>query len=237
MPITPLPLVGFLADLICPERCASCDTIVHAHVLFCRSCSAHVRRLGPPECVGCGAPGRTPCERCAHAPSPIQNARAWASYRATEGSSPVSRAIVRFKYGAAPRLGRRLAHAMLTRALDLQVDVVIPVPLHPRRLRTRGYNQSAVLARELARHLDVRVDVTLVTRTRPTPTQVTLSPAARNANVAGAFAVARPDLVRGRSVLLVDDVWTSGATARAVASVLHGAHARTIDVLTFARVL
>ncbi len=237
MPIVALPLVGFLADLVCPERCAGCDSIVHAHVLFCGTCSGHVRRLGPPECDRCGVPGRDPCGSCAGASSPIRSARAWASYRTTVGTSPVSNAILRFKYGAAPRLGRRLANVMYARVPDSRVEVVVPVPLHVRRLRTRAYNQSALLARELARHLGARLELTLVTRTRPTPTQVTLSPAARGANVAGAFTLPRPDLVRDRSVLVVDDVWTSGATARAVASTLREAGARTIDVLTFARVL
>jgi ComF family protein len=237
MSIVALPLVRFVADLVCPERCASCDAIVRAEVLFCRTCASRIRRLAPPECPHCGAPGGEPCARCLAAPPSIRNARAWASYRIDGAESPVARAIARFKYGGVSRLGRRVAAAMASRVFDATVELVVPVPLHPRRLRERGYNQSAILARELARHLGVRLALTTVARTRPTSSQVGLSTAARAANVTAAFDVRRADLVHGRTILLVDDVWTSGATARAVAATLHAAGARAVDVLTFARVV
>lgn len=237
MSIVALPLVGFVADLVCPERCASCDAIVRADVLFCRTCARRTQCLGPPECAHCGAPGVDPCARCSAAPSCIRSARAWASYRTDAVESPVADAIVRFKYGGASRLGRRIAAVMFSRVFDATVELVVPVPLHARRLRQRGYNQSAILARELAHRLDARLGLTTIARTRPTPSQVGLSTASRAANVTNAFHVRRPSLVQGRTVLLVDDVWTSGATARAVAATLHAAGAQSIDVLTFARVV
>jgi ComF family protein len=237
MSIVALPLVGFVADLVCPERCASCGAIVRGDVLFCRTCAHRTLNLGPPECAHCGAPGVDPCGRCTSARPPIRSARAWASYRTDAEESPVAGAIGRFKYGGVSRLGRRIAAAMSSRVFDATVELIIPVPLHARRLRERGYNQSAILARELARRLDARLGLTMVVRTRPTPSQVGLSMAARAANVTRAFHVRRPDLVRGRTVLLVDDVWTSGATARAVAATLHAAGATSVDVLTFARVI
>lgn len=237
MSIVALPLVGFVADLVCPERCASCEGIVRADVLFCRACASRIQRLGPPECTHCGTPGVDPCGRCMAAPSSIRSARAWASYRSDAVESPVAGAIARFKYGGVSRLGRRVAAAMSSRVFDATVELVIPVPLHARRLRERGYNQSAILARELAHRLEARLGLTMVMRARPTPSQVGLSTAARAANVTHAFLVARPDLVKGRTVLLVDDVWTSGATARAVAATLRAAGAESVDVLTFARVV
>ncbi len=237
MSIPALPLLGFLADLVCPERCASCDAIVRADVLFCRACTSQAHRLGSPECTHCGAPGVDPCGRCIAAPRPIRSARAWASYRNEAMESPVAATIARFKYRGVSRLGRRVAAAMSSRVFDVAIDLVIPVPLHARRLRARGYNQSAILARELAHRFDTPLVLTTVVRTRPTPSQVGLSTAARAANVTDAFSVRRPDLVRGRAVLVVDDVWTSGATARAMATALRRAGARSVDVLTFARVV
>lgn len=237
MSILALPLFGFLADLVCPQRCASCDTIVRAGVLFCRACRRSVHCLDGPECTRCGAPGADPCGGCTVTPSPIRTARAWASYRDGGSGSPVATAVARFKYGGASRLGGRIAAAMRSRVPDTAVELVIPVPLHVRRLHARGYNQSAILARELAAHLGAELGLTTATRARPTPSQVGLSNAARAANVANAFRVRHPERVLGRAVLVVDDVWTSGATARAVAATLRTAGARSVDVLTFARVV
>jgi ComF family protein len=149
----------------------------------------------------------------------------------------VARAIANFKYGGARRLGRRLAAAMLPRIPDPTVSLVVPVPLHVRRLRQRGFNQSAILARHIGRALGCRVGLTVVVRARDTPSQITLDPLARTANVADAFRVRHPALVRGHTILVVDDVWTSGATVRAVAGSLRAAGALAVDALTVARVL
>lgn len=239
MALHEVPIVGFTADLICPERCASCGALVHPVHLFCAACWAQVHRLGAPECARCGCPHPTPrrCDGCADPATPIRTARAWASYHGPVGPSPVARAIANFKYGGARRLGRRLAAAMLPRIADRAISLVVPVPLHVRRLRQRGFNQSAVLARHLGRSLGCRVALTLVVRVRDTPSQITLDPLARAANVADAFRVRHPALVRGHSILVVDDVWTSGATVRAVAGSLRIAGAQVVDVLTVARVL
>lgn len=228
-----------IADLLCPERCASCPTFVDPRALFCNACGPRVRRLGPPECSACGEPQPTQgvCTRCRDEASAVRVARAWAAYRADDATSPVARAVASFKYDGATRLGRRLAEVVATRAPDPTVGVVVPVPLHPRRLRRRGYNQSALLARHLARRLGCVVVLTAVVRTRDTASQVGLDVTERRTNVRGAFAVRRPADVRGRTVLVVDDVWTSGATVRAVAAALRDAGAEAVDVLTVARVL
>ncbi len=126
--------------------------------------------------------------------------------------------------------------AMIARVPGTTEATVVPVPLHVARLRRRGFNQSAVLARYLARTLDWPLALRLLVRTRDTPSQTALSARARAANVAGAFAVRDPSAARERAFLLVDDVWTSGATARAAASALRAAGARHVDVVTFARV-
>ncbi len=232
--------IGALADLVCPERCAACPALVVAMVLFCAGCRAEINVLGPPECDACGSPqsfaGR--CDACRTRADPgIRVARGVAAYGDDPGSSPVARALTAFKYGRARRLGRRLAATMARRVPDPTVDVLIPMPLHPRRLRERGFNQSAVMARHLGRALGRPCTFTALHRIRDTPSQTALSLAERAANVADAFAVARADRITDRRVLLIDDVWTSGATARAAAAALRAAGAASVDVLTFARVL
>src|SRR5262249_28409110 len=148
--------------------------------LLCGPCAAHLRPLGPPECDACGRPGaRAPCRDCGTDPSPIRRARAWAEYHDPTGSSPVARAIAAFKYRGAQRLGRRFAAAMLPRIPDPSVALIVPVPLHPRRLRARGFNQSAVLARHVARALGRTAALTVLARTRDTPSQTSLTPAER----------------------------------------------------------
>jgi ComF family protein len=114
--------------------------------------------------------------------------------------------------------------------------VLVPVPLHPRRRRERGFNQADLLAAELSRRADLRVAGAALVRRIDTPSQTGLSAAARRANVAGAFAVRRRAQVAGRVVVLVDDVLTTGATARACARVLVQAGATEVRLLTAARV-
>jgi ComF family protein len=117
--------------------------------------------------------------------------------------------------------------------------ILVPVPLHPHRQRDRRYNQSAELARVIARETGLRVDTELVRRTRKTRQQVGLSGDGRQRNVAGAFAVEGNGLARagGRRVVLIDDVYTTGATVKAVTRVLLRGGVESVDVMTFARVV
>ncbi len=242
-------LVGAVADLVCPERCAACPALVVSTLLFCAECRAEINVLGPPECVACGVPldaiagdaaaaSASFCDACRTAPAlPIRSARAWAAYRAADGPSPVARALAAFKYRGMRRLGRRFAAAMLSRVPERTIDLVVPVPLHVRRLRERGFNQSAVVGQKLARALGRPCALAVLRRVRDTPSQTALSLAARAANVAQAFTVVAAERIAGRSILLVDDVWTSGATARAAATALRAAGAAAVDVITIARVL
>jgi ComF family protein len=234
------PIVRTLADLISPERCAACRTIVADGAIFCHACRAHVNVLAPPECITCGEPRPATrcCTACAHAPDPtVRHARAWASYRVGCDSEPVVRALTSFKYDGVTRLARRMARVMAARVPDPSVSLIVPVPLHRRRLRARGFNQSALLARHLGRLLRRPVRTNVVLRIHDAPSQTTRSGAERRRGTAGAFRVARPAAVRDRRALVVDDVWTSGATARAVAAALRAAGALSVDVVTFARVV
>ena len=116
-------------------------------------------------------------------------------------------------------------------------DRVIPVPLHLTRLRWRGFNQSLILARAIGQHINTPVDPWLLSRTRPTSPQTKLSREERRANVRGAFRMNTPALAKGKRFLLVDDVYTSGATVEECARTLYQNEARSVDVFTLARVV
>jgi ComF family protein len=206
-----------LADLLSPHRCAACDVRVRVGVLFCAPCAARVERhaAGDDACDGL-APVR--CEVLA----PF-----------SFGGS-IAEAIHRLKYGGRPDLASplaRTAHGALP--LPADVDALVPVPLARGRLVERGYNQSALIARALSSVSSVPTAPFLLERTRETGPQAKLARAERKANVDGAFAVTRNDRVRGRHIALVDDVCTTGATARACAVALldAGAHAVTVWVI------
>jgi len=157
-----------------------------------------------------------------------------ASFGFYEG--PLRSLIHLFKYSGMKPLARPLG-AFLSRAIpvDAVFDSVVPVPLHWRKQRTRGYNQAELLAREIGRKRGVPVTKAL-RRKRPTAVQAGLAMAGRRRNVAGAFQARQPDAVRGKRILLIDDVMTTGATASACAMVLKRAGAKSVSLVTLARV-
>ena len=240
-------------QLVWPARCAACDVLVAEWEVFCPACRLSLCPLAG-ACGGCALPqpDANPtgvrCPVCRRVPFPFRGA--WAAF---EYGEAVADAIVRMKHGGRRDLGRRLARllvaplgAALVRGGFGADDVVLPVPLHPRRLRQRGFNQALELARWALR------GVTRATRGPPLPAQPRLErrllrrvratrelghagPALRLAEVAGAFAVPDAGRVRGRRCLVVDDVFTTGATFSECAGALLGAGARSVDVLALAR--
>ena len=192
----------------------------------------------PPWCERCGQPEPLfgLCRICRDWPAALRLARpaVW-----LDGAA--RRAVHALKYGGLPRIADELAEAVARVPLPPSARataILVPVPLGRRRLRTRGYNQSERLARGLARRWHRPVSELLV-RARETATQTALTPAARQANVAGAFAVAwgrGSDLsLPARTFVLVDDVFTTGATLAAAARALENAGARSIMAVTFGR--
>jgi len=191
-------------------------------------------------CDRCGCPieaGDLPpgwrCGDCLKVDSAFAQARALGPYRGT-----LAEAVRLLKYGDRPGLARALVGRIDLGSAppDLwDVDIVLPVPLHGRRLRLRGYNQSAHLALALARRLGRPAPEGVLERTRPTRPQVGLKRPERAANVRGAFRVALGGLVAGRRVLLVDDVITTGATITACAKALRAAKAARVTVWAAAR--
>jgi ComF family protein len=205
-------LTRWLGDLLSPHRCAACSAALgRAASVFCRACSAGIER-----CAGGG------------------DVIAFAHY-----GGALALAIQSFKYGDSPHLARPLG-ALLRHACRLgsvRADIVIPVPLHPKRLVERGYNQSALLARHVADELSLPLTVRALARVVDTVPQAALSREARHFNVDGAFSVERPALVAGRAIALVDDVSTTGATIRACRKALVDCGATEVTSVVVARTI
>jgi len=232
-------LIGTALDLLFPPRCPGCGR--HGEGDFCGDCERHIAAPVAPLCRVCGLPlGPGPADRCRacldHPPA-FRSARACATYSALGGRpNPLRNVLHRCKYerdlaGIAP-----LARILLTRhpLAGERYDLVVPVPLHLERLRWRGFNQAQHLVAPLARRAAVPLDPFALERTRATPPQVHLHASERRRNVHGAFRVRSAASVRGRRILLFDDVYTSGATADACARALLGAGAEAVDVLALA---
>ena len=228
-----------LAVLLAPA-CAACERSLEEPTAgpVCPACWARIVSFIPPLCRHCGDPlpswrvisvEASSCARCRRSPSAISRTRAVGAYDGT------LRAIVHaLKYGSRRSLAAPLALLMRREcayALD-GADVLVPVPLHPRRQRTRGFNQ----ARELAEGLGLPV-MPVLERTRYTPSQTDLPAARRHANVRDAFRLRRRAEVRGLRAVLVDDVCTTGATLEACARVLRDAGAADVSAVTAARVV
>ncbi len=231
-------------DLIFPPACISCRQAIEAHGALCPTCWNQVRfierpfceRLGTPFAADLGAEGLLSPEAIAHPPV---YARARAVARFEDG--PVRHLIHRLKYGdrleLAIPLGRQMARA--GRELLAEADLLVPIPLHRRRLLWRQFNQANALGEVISKQSKVPLDPFVLIRTKPTPSQVGLTRTQRADNMHGAFEVPAADKIHieGRALVLIDDVLTSGATLNAAARVLLRAGAARVDALVFARVV
>jgi ComF family protein len=197
-------------ELVAPMRCAACDVLVAPRHLFCAACAPSVMRAGPQ--------------------APREDA-------VFDYGGAVATAIARFKYAGRWDLAARFAEVMAgtaARESHRAVELVVPVPLHPSRLVERGFDQAALLAMPVARRWGIPCAPRALLRARPTPPQASLDRAARAANVADAFRCALPEKVRGRRILLVDDVRTTGATLASCIDALGRAGAREVRSLVLA---
>lgn len=228
-------LNGFL-DLLYPpyDTCAGCRTR-RVEAFLCPACFNSLRLPFREICLKCGRP-LTPkplCPECAGRSRAFTVARAAGLY---EGI--LQEAIHRFKYGRRAGMGRPLGRLLARVGRDEgfgRWEAVIPVPLHPRRLRERGFNQAELLAREVAAELDLPLLKGVLLRARATPAQASLSREDRLVNLPGAFRARDAEELWGKTVLLVDDVYTTGATAEECARTLLAGGAREVGVLVLAR--
>lgn len=229
--------LGRLLDFALPARCAGCGTIVDEVHSFCPSCWMQIHFLGDDGCQTCGLPleatDSEQCGACIAMPPRIHRTRSAVAY------DELPRGIaLRLKYGRKVALARTMARYMKphVQAGD-HAPILVPVPLHRGRLWQRGFNQSALVARELARQTGIRSEPGLLKRTKRTPPLKGMSLRQRRRTVAGAFSVDPSVNLLGKTVVLVDDVLTTGSTANACARVLKRAGAERIELLSWARVV
>lgn len=222
-----------LLDLLFPPSCISCKI---ANSWLCQNCLSGISFINTPVCNRCGTPlaADAPfCKQCKKNPLPDIDGIRSASYF---DHNPIRPAIHFLKY----RNHKALASVLATLLADayhrfqLVADIVVPVPLHAARLRERGYNQSALLAKALGTILHLSINTNTLQRTRQTKSQMTLSIKERHQNVRDAFACTNRELA-DRSVLLIDDVCTTGSTLNACANALRKSGVAAVWGLTLAK--
>jgi len=216
-------------DFLFPPLCLRCgERLGEEERLVCETCWERARRRDRwPISQGGDGPTEEEC-------GPVVRARSANVWNETLGEI-----LHRFKYGGFILLGERLARGMAGTIVSdpalMRADLLVPVPLTRARAAERGFNQSAVLARHISRLLGIPVAERAVRRVGRSRSQTKLSPEGRRKNVRGVFRVRDPSAVRGKRILIVDDVWTTGATAEELARALLGAGAREVSAIAAAR--
>jgi ComF family protein len=241
-------LFSKLIDLIYPPRCPICRAFLWNANLeiqnntfsLCQSCFSEFREIASPLCPVCSRPFVTDmgedhlCENCLRKMPFYEAIRAPYVYEGT-----LMKAIHQFKYGAkgllADSLGPLLAQFAKSLLEESDDYLTMPVPLHAKRLRERGFNQSLLLARHVARHLHTKLDFLCLKRVRYTQPQTGLKKEERRKNVRRAFQLENPEAVEGETILLIDDVATTGNTLNECARVLKRAGCKKVFCLVLAR--
>lgn len=233
-----------LLHIVLPVECAGCGVALSNDPVpfFCRSCWADISPIDGPVCPRCGRPFASPvaltfspdhsCGSCRKNHPAYTSA--WSLYPYTP---PLRDALCLFKYRGKVALAEALGRLWRTSALPQQLDLLMPVPIHPSRLREREFNQSLLLADQLNRRLQIPLSFDNLVRLRFTVPQTELTRSARLKNLRRAFAVRRPDEVREKRILLIDDVFTTGTTVNECAQTLRKAGAADVYVYTLARTL
>lgn len=217
-------------DLLIPPTCGGCGG---GGVSWCEACQEKVEIISPPICEMCGGNIQTQglCLDCYQRPHTTKAIRSWAFF-----NGPLRNAIHKLKYGRDISLGIVMARPIidLFSTLRWEIDIISPVPLGVARMNERGYNQSVLLARPLAMSTGIKFRPQALKRVRETTSQVGLAVKQRHENVHDAFRSSRRE-VEGKSVLVIDDVMTSGATLESCAAALFQSGVRSVYALTLAR--
>jgi ComF family protein len=233
--------VRTIVDFALPPRCPGCGVIVQEEHSFCLSCWSELHFLGEPCCARCGLPfehdgggAEAECGACLADPPRFDRVRAAVAY----GEIP-RKVALKLKYGGRPGVAETMARLM-ERHLDRRAEALfVPVPLHRWRIWKRGYNQAALIASSLAKRSGAAICLDAIERRKATSYLKGLGPRERALALRGAFRVPerRRGVVAGRPVVLIDDVFTSGATANACALALKRAGAAEVELLCWARVV
>ena len=229
-----------LFQFLLPPQCICCEKfLVEGQRGICTNCLSGIHWMEPPYCSVCGMPfvsgevGTHLCGLCLTRRKYFTKARALGFY---EGS--LQEAIQRWKYGGktylTPFFGKWMTEGLNRHWKADLFDLLIPVPLHKQRLRERGFNQALLLVKELSHRTGIPYSKRILQKSRPTIPQANLSGKQREKEVKGAFLVFGRENVKGKSILLVDDVYTTGATVRECSKALMAAGAERVDVLTLA---
>jgi competence protein ComFC len=236
-----------LASIIFPAPCWICDDPLTSASLIpiCDQCIAEIQRYDGLHCESCGRPFASPlvaeaiqkiCYVCRRGAYGFERARSYGPY-----NDALSGAILLLKYESLSRLGAWFADRLVPIVRDefkgAEFDAIVPVPLHPSRQRERGYNQAELIARPLAKRLGIKMATYLLVRTRPRPAKSVLTLKERWESVRGAYETRTGAKVDKLRILLVDDVFTTGATLDACARALREAGAASVHGVTVARVV
>jgi ComF family protein len=218
-------------DLLFPTACAACGKL---GAMICSQCQAKFQEIGHQGCLRCGHPHErivVVCGSCIIEDFNLNQARACFKY-----SEPLETVIKRYKYDGLYALAGPLGGLMarMWPQWAQPPDIIVPIPLHGRRLRSRGFNQAQLLAHQLGPAVNIEVNDRVLKRRRSTKPQVGLSPNQRKKNVRRAFT-AEPDAVKGLRILLIDDVFTTGSTMISAAGTLLEAGAKTVSAYCLAR--
>ncbi len=222
-----------------PAQCRVCEKQLGLESLpyVCDACWNDIHFIEPSWCEMCGIPnteGR--CDACAITPPPYGKLRTIAYYEAA-----LQQAIHLFKFEKRTSLAKPLAQLTMEHIADdcniVEYDFILPIPIHKKRLRERGFNQATLLANEIAKTTGIQVVTDALVRYRNTSPQSSLDRDARQTNIIGVFELQQEEVVRNKRILVLDDVYTTGATVREAVKILWNADPIEIDVLTLARAL
>lgn len=231
-----------LSEIIFPSRCISCETLLDhcKNYSFCLNCFSKIKFIKSPICDCCGTPFAGDncrdhlCGDCILSKPSYSIARSVGYYE-----SPLLDIVHRFKYGKKVSLGKSLGKLMA----DYEYPgfsisghtLIIPVPLHSRRLRERGFNQSVILGREISKRFAIPMDFQTLRRHIYTEPQVSLGKKERESNVRGAFSISEPLKIKDKKIILLDDIYTTGSTVKECSELLLKSGAHSVDVLTLSR--